>query len=429
MPTLRLICLFLFMCCCFDSYHQPTAQAINLPIVEAELVATGFHQPTAVTHAGDGRLFIAERAGLVQIILPNGLRLPYPLLDIRHRVLDDSPERGLLGLAFHPDYPQEPYLYVSYSSEPQTDTEYGSLVIARFTINDLTNLSNPASYTPILIIPHLEGLHYGGDLKFGPDGYLYIGVGDGTGLNSHTNTAQDGTLLLGKLLRIDIRGTAPYTIPPDNPFVQQPEIRPEIWAMGLRNPWRFSFDRLTDDLFIGDVGQYHWEEINIIPSESASGQNFGWRCWEGPVQFEPAACTPDLLHTPPKLSHPHHHSDENNQAFAIVTGFRYRGQGAPALYGYLLYMDFVSGRLWLARPTETQIWQSTPMGTLPGVQSVSTIGEDCAGELLIADFTDGELYRIQASAAPTAVPLTTGPHTLYLPIIQTPSLTLCRPSS
>src|SRR5918998_877978 len=245
-----------------------------------ELVADGFDQPVQVVDPGDGsrRLFVVEQPGRIRII-HDGQVVPEPFLDITDLV-GCCGERGLLGLAFHPDYAKTGDLFVNYTDHN------GDTVVARYQVSTADpNRADPASAETILAVDQPAANHNGGLLLFGPkDGHLYIGLGDGGGGNGQNG--QDLSTLLGKILRIDVKGTsadAPYGIPPDNPFVDQPEARPEIWVLGVRNPWRFSFDRVTGDLWIGDVGSATYEEVNYQPAASPGGENYGWDLMEGTV--------------------------------------------------------------------------------------------------------------------------------------------------
>jgi glucose/arabinose dehydrogenase len=245
-------------------------------------VASGFDKPLGLTHAGDGsgRIFVVEQAGVVRVIEDGGTALPF--LDIRDRVGDKSNEQGLLGLVFHLQYPQNGYFYVNY-----TDTS-GDTVIARYRVSADANIADPGTEMRLLQVNQPFANHNGGGLAFGPDGYLYIGLGDGGAAADPSENAQNTNVFLGKLLRLDVDGGSPYTIPPDNPFVGGGGL-PEVWAYGLRNPWRFSFDTLTNDLYIADVGQQEWEEIDFLPAGSPGGVNFGWDIYEGTHLFLGAA--------------------------------------------------------------------------------------------------------------------------------------------
>ncbi len=355
-----------------------TAQAA----LQIKRVATGLTMPVAITHAGDGsgRLFITAQGGKVRI-LKGGKLLARPFLDISQRV-SCCGEQGLLSIAFHPRYKTNGHVFVNY-----TNTN-GNTVIARYTVSSNPNVIRLASRRTILNIAQPYANHNGGQLQFGPDGYLYIGMGDGGGGGDPGNRAQKLNTLLGKMLRIDIDGAAPYQTPPDNPFVGRAGARPEIWARGLRNPWRFSFDRQTGHLFIGDVGQRKWEEVDLQAPASQGGENYGWRRMEGKHCFNPTSnCNNGSLKLP-ILEYSH------SQGCAITGGYRYRGVKVPALRGYYLYADYCEGRLWGARFRSGIGWRTTQLRDTDF--SISTFGEDQGGEIHFADLNTGAVYRISA---------------------------------
>jgi glucose/arabinose dehydrogenase len=343
-------------------------------------LVTGLDLPVAVTHAGDGsrRLFITLQRG--QIVIYNGQRiLPRPFLDIAPRV-SCCGERGLLSVAFHPRYASNGLLYVNYTNLD------GHTVIARYQVSSNPNVVNLLSARTLLIIRQPHANHNGGQLQFGPDGYLYIGMGDGGSGGDPQNQAQNLRTLLGKMLRIDVDRGASYAIPPDNPFVDTPEARQEIWALGLRNPWRFSFDRLTGALFIGDVGQSRWEEVNFQPARSPGGENYGWRRMEGKHCFNPPSNCNDGTLTLPILAYSH------ALGCSITGGYRYRGRRIPQYYGTYFYGDYCTGLIWGARP-DGRSWTATRLLDLP--LNISAFGEDAAGELYMVHRAEetGRLYR------------------------------------
>ncbi|MBI2197015.1 MAG: PQQ-dependent sugar dehydrogenase, partial [Candidatus Rokubacteria bacterium] len=356
-------------------------------------LATGLPNPLGIANAGDGsgRLFIVLQGG--QILIHDGATvLPDEFLDITGLVTCCG-ERGLLGLAFHPDYASNGYFYVNYINTG------GSTVIARYTAAPPnSNVADPTSAKIILTIaqPSFTN-HKGGQLQFGSDGYLYIATGDGGGAGDPNNRAQTLGDPLGKLLRIDVNvpedGPA-YAVPPTNPFVDTPGARPEIWALGLRNPWRFTFDRLTGDLFIADVGQNVREEVNYQPAGSAGGQNYGWRLMEGSLCFNPSTnCDDgDPVLTLPVLEYDH------SLGCSITGGYRYRGTQMPSLTGAYFYADFCSGRIWGGTQTGPTSFTTTLL--LDTALNISTFGEDEAGELYLThlDETNGAVYRIVAPA-------------------------------
>ena len=349
-----------------------------LPLVQ---IATGLVKPVGITNAGDGsgRLFITLQDG--RIVIWNGTQvLPTPFLDIDAIVNSSGSEQGLLGLAFHPDYETNGFFYVNY-----TDNTGGDTVVARYSVSaGNPNVANPASALKLLEIDQPFSNHNGGQVLFGPDGYLYIGMGDGGSGGDPFDNGQNPTALLGKMLRIDVDGGGSppdcggagtnYTIPADNPFVAGPGGScDEIWHMGLRNPWRFTFDRVAGHMFIGDVGQNVWEEVNRQPAGSAGGENWGWRCYEGKHPFNTQGCGPIGDYDAPILEYSH--------AFgcSITGGYVYRGPAMPGLGpGTYVYGDFCSGRIWGARPFQGQ-WRTGLLADTP--YNISTFGETEAGEL------------------------------------------------
>jgi len=277
---LRYIILLAFL---VFSMHKSNCQ----PQIGLEEFASGFTRPVDIAHADDSRLFVVEQAGYIYVVDELGTVSPAPFLDINTLVRSSGNEQGLLGLVFHPNYATNGFFYVNYTRND------GDTRISRFNVSRTDpNNAVPTSEMVLLTISQLFGNHNGGDLNFGPDGYLYIGLGDGGSGGDPQNNAQDSSTYLGKMLRIDVDGGSPYAIPSGNPFVSYSSTLDEIWAFGLRNPWRFSFDRLTGDLWIADVGQNVLEEINFQPANSGGGENYGWRCYEGNSLFNGSDCEP-----------------------------------------------------------------------------------------------------------------------------------------
>lgn len=359
------------------------AEAVGL-----NTVITGLTQPVAIAHAGDGtgRIFVVQQTG--RIVVFNGIQvLPIPFLDLTSVVLCCG-ERGLLGLAFHPNYVGNGLFYVNYTR--QLD---GATVVARYQVSPVDpNQADPASQVILLTIAQPFANHNGGQLQFGPDGYLYIGMGDGGSGGDPNNEAQNMGSLLGKLLRIDVDNSVPYGIPATNPFVSSPGVRDEIWASGLRNPWRFSFDSVTGDLFIGDVGQGQREEINYQPSGSTGGMNYGWRRMEGGLCFNPATGCNEGTLTLPILEYAH------TEGCSVTGGYRYRGQGIPALIGWYLFGDFCTGRVWGGIQDGAGAWQRIPV--LDSGLLLSTFGEGEDRELYLADHASGTIARLVAEPTP-----------------------------
>jgi glucose/arabinose dehydrogenase len=351
--------------------------------LELEEYVSGLSALTFLTHAGDGSgvLYAVEQRGLVVAIEPGGAVREQPLLDIRDRVRDGG-EQGLLGLAFHPDYDLTGRIFVDY-----TDLN-GDTVVSEFAVDGQS--ADPASERIVLQIDQPFGNHNGGMVAFGPDGYLYISTGDGGGAGDPLEAGQDLGSLLGAILRIDVDGAEPYAIPPDNPHVGASGARPEIWARGLRNPWRFSFDRQTGDLFIADVGQNRWEEINAEPA-GEGGRNYGWNVMEGPECFAVEDCDTSGL-TSPVAWYP---LDAGN--CAVTGGYVYRGEEHPVLAGGYLFADFCAGRVWaLDAGLALEAGEAPMTQLLESGFDPSTFGEDEAGELYLGG-QGGQILRLTAS--------------------------------
>ena len=353
---------------------EPTAEvAIGL-----EPVAQNLDSPLLVTHAGDSRLFVLERGGKIKLI-QDGRVLPEPFLDVSERITAGG-ERGLLGLAFDPNYSKTGHFYVNY-----TDTE-GDTVVARFTVSEIPNKADANSETILLSAEQPYGNHNGGHLAFGPDGMLYIGAGDGGSGGDPENNGQRLDTLLGKILRLDVSGER-YTIPPDNPFVNDESALNEIWAYGLRNPWRFSFDRDTGDLFIGDVGQGLREEINYQSADSAGGENYGWNVVEGDLCYPQSTQCDLAAYTAPILTYDH------DTGVSVTGGYVYRGEALSELKGAYLYGDYGTGTVWAARQDGTS-WSSEV--ALIGEGGLASFGEDAAGELYVVYLNAGSVLRVTA---------------------------------
>jgi uncharacterized protein (TIGR03437 family) len=360
------------------------AAAQEWPTVRLHAVVRGLENITdiAAPADGSGRLFVLEQRGRVRVVR-NGTLVSTPVLNIVERVVCCG-ERGLLGIAFPPGFAQKQYFYVNY-----TDRE-GATVVARYRLID-REVANPQSEEQILRIPQPFANHNGGQLQFGPDGFLYVGMGDGGSANDPQDNGQRPGVLLGKMLRIDTEsGTAPYAIPSTNPFLERAEFRREIWAIGLRNPWRFSFDRETNDLWIADVGQNRAEEVNFTPGSSRGGENYGWRIMEG-LQCRVATemCNRDGL-VIPVLEYTRERGD-----VSVSGGYVYRGRRFPALRGIYFYGDFGSGRLWGVRRTGDR-WENRELIDSP--LEISTFGQDEAGEVYVGDY--GGIVYILAAGPP-----------------------------
>jgi glucose/arabinose dehydrogenase len=348
-----------------------------------------------VSPPGDDRLFIVQRNGAIRI-LANGKLLPDSFLDLTEKITEEG-EGGLLSMAFHPRYAENGLFFVNY-----TDTE-GDTVIARYKRSPSDpNRADPGSATRLLWIDQPYSNHNGGQLQFGPDGYLYIGMGDGGSAGDPACNAQRRENLLGKMLRIDVdrsTGNRPYAIPPDNPYLGDNPLPDEAWAIGLRNPWRFSFDRATGDLWIGDVGQNRREEIDFQAAGTAPGRNYGWKPMEGTLCFGDEKCEAD---TPacgaPNLTQPvleYTHDDGN---CSVTGGYVYRGRAIPSLVGSYLFGDYCSSKVWAAKPGKSGF----DVRQLPDLAiSVVTFGEDREGEIWLGTF-EGKVLKLVAKGAKDA---------------------------
>ncbi len=369
-------------------------------------VYSGFSSPLEITHAHDGsqRLFVVEQSGKIRII-KGGAVLAAPFIDLGPAGLDviaASGERGLLGIAFHPQYATNRQFYVNYTRKSD-----GATVIARYLASaGNADVADPASGTILLTIAQPEANHNGGAVKFGPDGFLYIGMGDGGGGNDQHGTignGQDKSTLLGKILRIDVDsgGANPYAIPPGNPYASGVGGRSEIFAIGVRNPWRMSFDRATGDFWFGDVGQGAVEEVDMLPAGTGAGTNFGWRIMEGTsctgLASPPIPCNDASLKLP-VVEYTH------ALGCSVTGGYVYRGTAVPALVGQYLYGDFCSGRIWAAQRVGAGPWTTAQLGATG--YAISTFGEDEAGELYFANHATGDIYQFADSAANTPILVT-----------------------
>ena len=346
----------------------------------------GLEQPLAAVNASDGsgRIFVVEPGGRIRIVR-DGALLPDPFLDISSEISAGG-EQGLLGLAFHPNYPDDPRFFVNYTDKN------GDTHIASFTVDPANpDRAVPGSEKELLFVDQPYANHNGGGLAFGPDGDLYIGLGDGgSGGDPHEN-GQKLTTLLGKMLRIGVDGTTSdkaYTIPADNPLVGRTDANPEIFAYGLRNPWRFSFDRSTGDLWIGDVGQGAWEEVDVV-RKGTSGQNFGWNRMEATHCFRPQEGCDETGLTMPVAEYSH------AAGCTVIGGYVYRGSAQPAMAGGYLFGDYCSGTIWAISPAGDQLREPTIVGHMDG--SLSSFGVDETGELYATDISGGQLLRVTAT--------------------------------
>ncbi len=361
------------------------------------LITSGLSSPLDIVNAGDasGRLFIVERGGAIKIF-KNGSLIAKPFLNI-HDTIVSGGEQGLLSLAFHPDYESNRYFFVWY-----TRSGDGAVTLARYR----TSPTNPDTALPnsgvVLLSITKPGTpaftnHNGSKLNFGPDGYLYIGTGDGGSGGDPFNNAQDSLSLRGKMLRLDVDDFSDpphYDIPADNPYVTNPNIRDEIWAFGLRNPWRWSFDRATGDMWIADVGQGDWEEVNVRTPAQSAGTNYGWRCYEGNAVENGSGCK-----TAPNYSFPIHVYPHNSMTggFSVTGGYVYHGPGFPLLTGYYIMVDHISGRLWLINPNGSGGWNIYTQAPTAGSGSIAGFGEAEDGTLYAVSL-GGAVYTVEANS-------------------------------
>lgn len=347
-----------------------------------ELVADGFDRPVVMLDAddGSGRMFVVEQSGRVRII-SDGATLETPYLDISDQITTGN-EQGLLGMALHPTFPDTGEFFIYY-----TDLD-GHSHVERWQQSDADpNVADAASVEQILFVEQPYPNHNGGHLLFGPDGYLYIGLGDGGSGGDPDGNAQNTQTLLGSILRIDVDnrdGDLPYAIPEDNPFASGEGGRPEIWAWGLRNPWRFSFDRETGDFYAGDVGQGEYEEVDYLPA-GQQGANFGWPITEGFACYEAAECdTSDT--TPPIFAYGH-----NESGCSVVGGYVYRGEEAADLIGTYLLADYCIGTIWGLEQDANGEWIAS--GPVDTEMNISSFAEDADGEVYVLDLNGG-IYQV-----------------------------------
>jgi glucose/arabinose dehydrogenase len=375
-----------------------------------QLVLSGLSTPVFITHAGDntGRLFVVELGGVIKIV-KNGQVNGTPFLDIRSLVVAGG-EQGLLGLAFHPNYENNGRFFVFYTAKvpgsptPSCPGNCGDNTLAEYHVDeDNPDIADPVPVRTLFALPDEFNNHNGGMLGFSPvdpnDAFLYVSTGDeGSGGDPHDN-AQNLNSLYGKILRLDVDNIPsgqPYGIPPSNPFVGQSSVRPEIWAYGFRNPWRWSFDRLTGDMFIGDVGQGSWEEIDRIPSllSGPNGRNFGWDDREGAHCFEPSTNCLTAGRIDPILEYSR--ASNGPSCASITGGYRYRGSENPALQGIYFYADFCSGRIWKGIVSGA-FWGG--IEALDTNHGISSFGEDQNGELYVVAL-GGSIFRVAQAASP-----------------------------
>ncbi len=385
MKNLLFVLLILF--CVGEIYAQPS--------ISIESFATGLNKPVNIKHAGDTRLFVVEQDGFIQILNADGSIKTTPFLDIESQVGGSGTigdERGFLGLAFHPNYMTNGFFYVNYINTS------GDTVISRFSVSSTNvDIADAGSEQILMTIMQPVSNHNGGDMAFGSDGMLYISSGDGGGSGDPTDKGQDLSSLLGKILRIDVDNTSGgnnYAIPSDNPFITDANALDEIWAYGVRNPWKFSFDRQTNDIWIADVGQGGFEEINMMPSTMA-GLNYGWRCYEGNNPFNTGGCANMNTMTFPIATLAH-----SSTSFCSITGgYRYRGTQYPAFTGLYFFADYCSNEIGVLEENGSN-WNMTLTPPFNGNSWVA-FGEDVAGELYIAGINSSTIYKIKDATLST----------------------------
>lgn len=359
---------------------EATSQ-INDGTLTASLVATGLGVPTDIVPTpidDDDRLFIVEQVGTITIINKRGDHEPTTFLDISAKVQDGG-EMGLLGMAFHPKFAQNGYFFVNYIDKDMFTN------VVRFQVN-ADGLADPATEKTLLKIKQPYSNHNAGALAFGPDGFLYIPLGDGGSGGDPENRAQTKNEYLGKLLRVDVDGGDPYAVPASNPFAADGAFKPEIWAWGLRNPWRISFDSKTGDLYIADVGQGTIEEVDVQPSSSKGGENYGWRCFEGTRSYQPDDCQAASAYVTPAFEYKH----EEGRC-SVTGGYVYRGSRIPSLDGQYIYGDLCSGEIFAASHSDNS-WAQKLLFKTPF--KISTFGQDKDGEIYVADMNSGSIYSI-----------------------------------
>jgi len=344
-----------------------------------ESFGPSFNTPVEIKNAGDDRLFVVEKSGKIKILNQNGSVNSTPFLDIEDKVSTNANERGLLGLAFHPNYPENPFFFVNYTNNN------GDTTISKFSVSSDEDIAND-NETILLVINQPYGNHNGGCINFGPDGNLYIGMGDGGSGGDPQNYSQNTGSLLGKMLRINVNSGA-YSIPENNPY------NDEIWSIGLRNPWKFSFDSLNGDLWIADVGQNEFEEINMIQGNPAN-INYGWRCYEGNEPYNMSGCPNDDDLTFPIATYSHYNSGDFK--CSVTGGYVYRGNQISGLNGVYFFADYCSGEIGFLSKNDEDNWEMSL--AFPNINgSWVSFGEDINGELYIASINGG-IYKIVDAA-------------------------------
>lgn len=375
--------LFALLVLFAGAISQPATAQPSLTLTE---FASGLDRPIGIEQVGDERLFIVEQDGIIKIVDLDGTVHPTPFLDFTNKVYFGQSEQGFLGLAFHPDYKQNGYFFTYYTYGN------GDSRISRWTVSSDPNVADPNSEVVLIEEDQPAWNHNGGQIAFGPDGYLYVGLGDGGGGGDTYLNGQNRQALLGKILRIDVGSSDSYAIPADNPFVGDPSTLDEIWTLGIRNPWRFSWDRKTGDLWIADVGQDDWEEIDMEPAGSPGGLNYGWNCREAFHAGPGTGCGPLSDYADPVFEYP----QIGNDGSSVTGGFVYRGGLNVDMMGYYFCADYVVGEWYAVEPdglggfTGTELTETT--------SRVSSFGEDMYGELYVARLGgDNKIYKLSGA--------------------------------
>ncbi len=357
---------------------------LSAQVIAITEFASGFSSPVEIAHCGDSRLFVVQQSGAIRVLNADGTINPTNFLTLTNSTILSGGERGLLGLAFHPNYNTNGFFYLNY-----TRAGDGATVIARYSVSSTNpNVANPSSGTVLLTVAQPFSNHNGGTIKFGPDGYLYIGMGDGGNGGDPGNRAQNINENLGKMLRIDVNASAPYGIPAGNPYIGVAG-NDEIWAIGLRNPWKFSFDAVSGDLWIADVGQNQIEEINHVPSTSA-GLNYGWKCYEG-NQVYSSCSNPMSTYTFPFAQYTH----SSTGGCSITGGYMYAGTTYPNFTNKYFFADYCLNRLGMLDKNTATISYSAIFN---GNNNFTTFGQDINGEVYVASQSNGKLYKITDSS-------------------------------
>jgi len=355
---------------------------VNAQSITLQEFATGFTAPVEIVNANDSRMFVVQQNGIIKIVQPNGTVNPTNFLNISSKITYGG-ERGLLGLAFHPQYSTNGYFFVYYN-----DTD-GNITVARYTRSTNPDVADPNSEKLILTQSKPFDNHNGGSIHFAPDGYLWIVTGDGGSGGDPNNNGQNKNSLLGKLLRLDINSTGPYNIPPGNPFVGV-DGADEVWAFGLRNAWKFNFDTVSGNVMIADVGQGQYEEINRVPLTQA-GVNYGWRCYEGNNTYNTSGCAAQSTMTFPVAVY-----DHSGGKCSITGGYVYRGTQFPAFQGKYIFADYCSTQIGILNTNNSITWSPAFSGN-----NFSTFGVNNQNELFVAAVNNGKIFRVTTTTLGT----------------------------